>query len=463
MICLPRQFQVTVVEIGDERHLQTAAWLFPLYLFLISLFVLPIAIAGLAYLPSGANPDMFMLTLPMWAGREEVALLAFLGGFSAATSMVIVAAIALSTMISNHLVLPLALRLPWVSLNASGDVRRLLVRSRRVSICLILLLAFLYFRLSARFNPLASIGLTAFVGVAQLLPCLVGGLFWRQATTRGAVAGLTGGGLIWAYTLLLPSFQGELLLSSGDIASGPFGLSWLRPYALFGMQGVDPLVHSVFWSLTANIVLFVAVSLMREPRPLEQLQATLFVDVFRNRPADTSRVVSRSAAIYDLNVLAQRLIGVDEARRLFEAGGQGHDPAPDHPIADDALITELERRLAGSVGAASARAMISQVVTGETISLAGADRGRDATRARLQPPARDPIQGTRGHGQRTARGQRAPAATGQPERRLSQPGQPRGQDPDDLDTLVLRNPAGVAAAGARAIGAFPSHHPRRSA
>jgi Na+/proline symporter/nitrogen-specific signal transduction histidine kinase len=371
VICLPRQFQVTVVEIGDERHLQTAAWLFPLYLFLICLFVLPIAIAGLAYLPAGANPDMFMLTLPMWAGREEVALLAFLGGFSAATSMVIVAAIALSTMISNHVVMPIALRLPWVSLNASGDVRRLLVRSRRVSICLILLLAFLYFRLSARFNPLASIGLTAFVGVAQLLPCLVGGLFWRQATTRGAVAGLAAGGLIWAYTLLLPSFHGELLLSSADLVAGPFGQSWLRPHALFGMEGVDPLVHSVFWSLTVNIVLFVAVSLMREPRPLEQLQATLFVDVFRNGPADTSRFVSRSAAIYDLNVLAQRLIGVDEARRLFEAGGQGHDLAPDHPIADDALITELERKLAGSVGAASARAMISQVVTGETISLAG--------------------------------------------------------------------------------------------
>ena len=369
VICLPRQFQVTVVEIGDERHLSTAAWLFPLYLFLISLFVLPIAIGGLAYLPSGANPDMFMLTLPMWAEREEIALLAFLGGFSAATSMVIVAAIALSTMVSNHLVMPLALRLPWVSINASGDVRRLLVRSRRISICVILLLAFLYFRLSARFNPLASIGLTAFAGAAQLLPCLVGGLFWRQATTRGAVAGLAAGATVWAYTLLLPSFKGELLLSPSDIAQGPFGLGWLRPYALFGLHGLDPLVHSTFWSLTVNIVLFVGVSLLREPRPLERLQAALFVDVFRSRATDTSRFVRRSAATYDLNVLAQRLIGVDEARRLFEAGGQGRNLEPHHPIADDALITELERKLAGSVGAASARTMVSQVVTGETISL----------------------------------------------------------------------------------------------
>jgi Na+/proline symporter/nitrogen-specific signal transduction histidine kinase len=380
VICLPRQFQVTVVEIGDERHLQTAAWLFPLYLFLISLFILPIAIAGLAFLPAGANPDMFMLTLPMWAGREEVALLAFLGGFSAATSMVIVAAIALSTMVSNHIVMPLALRLPWVSINASGDVRRLLVRSRRLSIGLILLLAFLYFRLSARFNPLASIGLTAFAGAAQLLPCLIGGLFWRHATARGAIAGLAAGAAVWAYTLLLPSFQGAWLLSPGDIADGPFGVPWLRPHQLFGMSGVDPLAHSVFWSLTVNTALFVGVSLMREPRPLEHVQATLFVDVFRQHAADISRFVSRSAAAYDLNVLAQRLIGVDEARRLFAAGGHGGQLSPGDPIAGDALITELERKLAGSVGAASARALVSQVVTGETISLGGLLQIADETR-----------------------------------------------------------------------------------
>ena len=212
VICLPRQFQVTVVEATDERHLRTASWMFPLYLLLISLFVLPIAVAGLAFLPADANPDMFMITLPMWAGHDAVALLAFLGGFSAATSMVIVAAIALSTMVSNHIILPIALRLPWVSLNASGDMRRWLLASRRVSIGLILLLAFLYFRLSGRFNPLASIGLTAFAGAAQLLPCLVGGLFWRQATTRGALAGLGVGALLWAYTLVLPGFRGEWLL-----------------------------------------------------------------------------------------------------------------------------------------------------------------------------------------------------------------------------------------------------------
>lgn len=369
VICLPRQFQMTVVEIGDERHLRTASWLFPLYLLLISLFVLPIAIGGLSYLPAGANPDMFVLTLPMWAGHDGVALLAFLGGFSSATSMVIVACIALSTMLSNHIVLPIALRLPWVRLNASGDVRRFLLTTRRTGICVILLLAFLYFRQSGRFDALAAIGVIAFAGAAQLLPCLVGGLFWRRATARGALAGLAAGAVLWAYTLFLPSFKGELLLSLADITNGLWGEPLLRPYALFGLAGLDPLVHSIFWSISANVLLFVAVSLLGEPRPLEHLQSTLFVDVLRHRDVDTSRVVSRSAAAYDLNVLAQRLIGVDEARRLFDPGGQGTDLGPHHPIADDALITELERKLAGSVGAATARAMVSQVVTGETISL----------------------------------------------------------------------------------------------
>lgn len=369
VICLPRQFQVTVVENTDEGHLRVASWLFPLYLLLMTLFVLPIAIAGLSGLPAGSNPDMFVLTLPMSSGHSGIALLAFLGGFSSATSMVIVACIALSTMVSNHLVLPLALRLPWLSVNASGDLRRFLLISRRTSICAILMLAFLYYVLSAKSDALAAIGLIAFAGVAQLLPSLLGGLFWRQATGRGALAGLLGGVLLWAWTLFLPSFKGNFLLSAADLAGGPWGLALLRPQALFGLVGMDPLVHSIFWSLSVNTLLFVGVSLLREPRPLEQLQGALFVDVFRHRGAATARVVSRSAAAYDLNVLAQRLIGVDEARRLFTEGGQGSNLAPHHPIADDALITELERKLAGSVGAATARAMVSQVVTGETISL----------------------------------------------------------------------------------------------
>ena len=382
IVCLPREFHVTVVENTSDRNLVTASWLFPLYVFLISLFVLPIAIGGLSYLPAGSNPDMFVLTMPMWARQDLVALLAFLGGFSSATSMVIVASIALSTMVSNHLIMPVALRFHWVSLGVDGEIRNFLLTSRRISICLILLLGFLYFRLSGESDALAAIGLISFVGVVQVLPCLIGGLCGRQANATGAFAGLVAGALLWAYTLFLPSFGDSFLLSQEAIRNGPFGVGLLRPQALFGLADVDPLVHALFWSLSVNTLLFVLGSLWRDPKPLERLQGTLFVDVFRT-PADaTAGLIRRSAATYDLSVLAHRMLGSDEAQRLMEAAGQLADSSDDDrevDVATDAFISQLERRLAGAVGAASAHAMISRVITGETISLDELARIADET------------------------------------------------------------------------------------
>jgi Na+/proline symporter/nitrogen-specific signal transduction histidine kinase len=369
IICLPRQFQVTVVENTGEDQLRMASWLFPLYLMLLSLFVLPIAIGGLSLLPEGSNPDMFVLTVPMAEDQGLLVLLAFLGGFSSATSMVIVASIALSTMISNHIVMPVMLRTPWTSIERSGDVRRLLLVSRRISIGVILLLGYVYFRLSGKSDALAAIGLIAFAGVAQFLPPLLGGIYWKRATATGAKIGLATGFILWGYTLFLPSFEGDLLLSASTIEHGPLGIGLLRPQALFGLTGLDPLVHALFWSLSANVVLFVLCSLLVEPKPLERLQGTLFVDVFRTPAGDEHRFIRRSASAEDLFILAQRILGAAEAQRLFRefAAGQGSDS--DFPQPTDAFIAHLERRLAGSIGAASARAMVSQIASGETISL----------------------------------------------------------------------------------------------
>ncbi len=379
IICLPRQFQVLVVENTDEDHLRTASWLFPLYLFLISIFILPIALIGLSTLPETADPDMFVLTLPLFADQEMLALLAFLGGFSSATSMVIVACIALSTMISNHVVMPAALQLPGTALAGSGDVKRLLLISRRVSIVVILLLGFLYFRLSGQSDALASIGLIAFAGVAQVLPSLIGGLYWRLATAKGAIAGLTGGFVVWIYTLFLPSFEGHVLLSIGVLDNGPFGLTLLRPEALFGLTGWDPLVHAMFWSLTVNTGLYLSVSLATRPTPLERVQGRLFINVFESGREEAFGYIHRSAAGSDLFVLAQRILGADAAHRLFAdiAASEGSPVA--RPMVDDAFISRLERQLAGNVGAASARAMISQVTTGERISLDALMRIADET------------------------------------------------------------------------------------
>ena len=369
IICLPRQFQVTVVENTGEDQLRMASWLFPAYLLLMSLFVLPIAIGGLTVLPEGSDPDMFVLTLPMSVDQDFLVLLAFLGGFSSATSMVIVASIALSTMISNHIVMPIALRTPWTSVERSGDVRHLLLISRRISIGVILLLGYLYFRLSSKSDALAAIGLIAFAGVAQFMPSVLGGIYWKRATASGAKLGLLAGFLLWGYTLFLPSFEGDLLLSSSTIEHGPWGVALLRPQALFGLTGQDPLVHALFWSLATNTVLFIGGSLLFEPKPLERLQGTLFVDVFRTPAGDEHRFIQRSASTENLFILAQRILGANEAQRVFRAFAEGQGLEEDFPQPTDAFIAHLERRLAGSIGAASARAMISRIVSGETISL----------------------------------------------------------------------------------------------
>ena len=369
IVCLPRQFQITVVENADENHLRTAGWLFPLYLFLISLFTLPIAIVGLTTLPPGSNPDMFVLTLPMLHDQSALALLVFIGGFSSATSMVIVASIALSIMVSNHIVMPIALRLPWRrTAGVSGDVKTLLLVSRRISIAMILLLGFAYFVASARSDALAAMGLIAFAGVAQFLPSMIGGLYWYQASKAGAFVGLLAGVLLWGYTLLLPSFEGGALPAS-LFDHGPWGIAALRPQALFGAVGVDPLVHSLFWSLGVNVALFVLVSLLRDQKPLERLQATLFIDVFRNPADNEARFIRRSAAIDDLYILAQRILGTEQAHRLFRDFARQQGSRDDLPQPDTEFIAHLERQLAGGIGAASARVMVSQVITGETISL----------------------------------------------------------------------------------------------
>lgn len=370
IITLPRMFQVTIVENSDERHLSVASWAFPLYLFLMSLFVLPIAIAGQSILPAGSNPDLFVLTVPLAEGQNALALFAFLGGFSSATSMVIVAAIALSTMVSNHIIMPLWIRAGKGRISTSGDVRNVLLLSRRLSIGGLLILGYFYFRLTGGSNALASIGLIAFAGVAQVLPSLIGGIFWRSATRTGALAGLIVGFALWAYTLFLPSFEGAFLLSASVIENGPFGLAWLRPQELFGLTGYDPLVHSLFWSLGVNIALFVGLSLVVTPRQLERIQGAKFVDIFRHTSGrGAGIIIRRSATSEDLFTLAQRILGSTHAHRVFTqaAGEQGKQSGLPDPT--DSFIERLERELAGSVGAASANAMVSQIAGGGTVSV----------------------------------------------------------------------------------------------
>lgn len=366
-VCLPRMFQVMVVENDDERHLQTAAWAFPLYLLLMSLFVVPIAVVGLDLLPKGSNPDLFVVTVPMSQGQNGLAMLSFLGGFSSATSMVIVAAMALSTMLSNHIVMPIWLTINDSRASVSGDVRNVILLARRLSIGAIMALGYFYYRASGGGTALASIGLIAFAGIAQILPALVGGLFWRGATRIGALAGLSVGFSLWIYTMLLPGI-GSGLISDAVMQHGPFGLGWLRPQALFGIDGLDPIVHAVLWSMLLNAGVFFVVSLMSFPSPLERLQGAQFVNVY-DHSAGPKGWGGSYAKSEDLMIMTQRILGAREAQGLFERealmqGRRGPVPEP-----TPEFLETLERELAGSVGAATAHAMVGQIVGGSSVSV----------------------------------------------------------------------------------------------
>ncbi len=367
---LPRQFHILVVENVNESHVKKASWLFPLYLFAINLFVLPIALAGLLMFPEGSvDPDTFVLAVPLAEEQRGLALFVFLGGLSAATGMAIVETIALSTMVCNDLVLPVLLRIkPFQKRNIS----RVLLVIRRGSIIAILLLGYLYFRLIGESHTLVTIGLVSFAAAAQFAPVILIGIHWRGASRNGAIAGLLAGFAVWIYTLLLPSFAISGWIPASILDSGPFGIALLRPYQLFGLTAFDPITHSVFWSMLANIGFLVGVSLCDHQDAVARIQATLFVDVFRHEGADTF-LWHGNATVAEIKELVARFVGPSEATRAFasyEEAEEGRDMRA-HAQADANLVAFAERKLSGAIGAASARVMISSVVKGEALSIEG--------------------------------------------------------------------------------------------
>jgi Na+/proline symporter/signal transduction histidine kinase len=368
VLFLPRQFQLLVVENVNEDHIRTAAWLFPLYLLVINLFVLPIAFAGLLRFPNGSvEADTFVLAIPIAEQAWALALLVFIGGLSAATSMVIVASIALSTMICNDLVMPVLLRIRALRLNERPDLTGLLIAIRRGGILLVLLLGYMYYRLIGESYALVSIGLVSFAAAAQFAPAIIIGIYWKRANRTGAIAGLTGGFVVWIYTLLLPGFVRSGWIDSRILIEGPFGIALLKPYELFGLSGLDHITHAVFWSMLVNIGGLVLVSMFSRASALEQVQARLFVDVYKHAHRSGGAVLWRGTARLDeLRDLLSRFIGPVEARVFY----QHH--APDGEVAvsvDPSVVNEAERLLAGAIGGASARVMVSSVVKGEVLGI----------------------------------------------------------------------------------------------
>ena len=377
VIFLPRQFQMMVVENVAEAHLKRAAWVFPLYLLLINLFVLPIALGGLLHFGSGKmDADSFVLSLPLAMGQPGLALLVFIGGLSAATGMVIVEAIAVSTMVCNDLVMPLLLRTRRFGARAGGDLSRLLLGIRRAAIVVILLLGYAYFAIAGEAYALVSIGLISFAAVAQFAPAMLAGLYWKGGTRSGALAGLLLGFALWAYTLMLPSVAKSGWLPAAFLHDGPWGITLLKPEQLLGLSGLDNLTHALFWSLLANVCAFVALSLWRPPSARETSQALLFVDVFRATAADATSGAAGPvfwrgrAQVRELLPLASRFLGAERATQLFSDYARERGVPAIEQIAPDAqLVQFVETQLAGAIGSASARVVVAAVVEEEALGL----------------------------------------------------------------------------------------------
>ncbi len=367
-ITLPRQFQVLVVENVDERHIKRATWLFPLYLLAINIFVIPVALAGLMLGEAAGAPDSYVLTLPLSAGLEYLPLLVFIGGLSAATSMVIVETIALSTMISNQLVMPLLLRWPRLHLDQSSDLSGWLLSIRRIAIVLILLLGYLYVALIGDSYSLVTIGLVSFAAAAQFAPALLLGMFWRGATRTAAAAGLVGGFVVWCHTLLIPGFAQSGWLSMDLINHGPWGIEWLRPYQLFGLTGLDIHTHALFWSMLVNVGLILLISQFTRQTSLEQTQAALFTQAF-NQDRLQTHLWQGHTSQGELRQLLYRYLGPTATERFFAGFAETNKNNQDDSPAPAKMVSLAEKQLAGALGSSSARVLINSVVRGEALDL----------------------------------------------------------------------------------------------
>jgi Na+/proline symporter/signal transduction histidine kinase len=358
IVLLPRMFHVAVVENNADLEVRRARWMFPLYLVLISAFVVPIALAGLVTFGYGVSGDLFVLALPMHAGNGFITLAAFIGGLSAATAMVIVASVALAIMISNEIVVPLMLRRRPDEALTRQNMGSVLLAIRRTAIVVLMLCGYVYYRVAGNSAALASIGFLSFAAIAQLAPAFFIGLVWRRATARGALAGMTAGFVVWAYTLLLPSLAESGLVSGNLMLRGPLDIGWLRPEALFNIA-FDPFTHGVFWSLALNTAALVAVSLAREPRPIERAQAAVFVPTqLSSQPS--YRRWRTSVTVEDLRSTVARYIGEERTERSFARfeGENNTRLSPLTPASLD-LVRFSEQLLASAIGAASSRLVMS--------------------------------------------------------------------------------------------------------
>lgn len=363
---LPRQFHIMVIENSDENHIKQSMWRFPAYIFLINLFVLPIALGGLLLNGGDASQaDYFVITLPLASGHPWLALLVFIGGFSASAGMVMVSSVTLSTMILNHLVMPLILKFKL----QMGDYSNVLLNLKRLGIFVVVFLGYLYFRVIGDSYALVNIGLISFMAATQFAPAMLGGLYWKRANHKAAIAGLALGFLLWFYTLLIPSFVLSGWLESDILEHGLFGFSLLKPLELFGLTGFDIWTHSLFWSMFFNLSAFLTLSFFTSQSESEAEQASRFVDIFGDVQFISQRQrISKAPTILEFVELMSKFIGEKQANTVISEylSQSDHEIDQRGSLSDDEipkLKSFTERTLAGYVGAAPARIILENYLS----------------------------------------------------------------------------------------------------
>ena len=383
IICLPRQFHVAVVELRDEKHIRGARRWFAIYLILTTLAIIPIASWALHAAPEYlAIPDVAVLSLPISYQQDWLTILAFLGGFSASTGMLLVSSVALSIMLSNDLIMPALWRFNFLSRH---DKRMPLVLkfTRRVCILAVMLLGFLFFHFFNDIDQLSVFGLLAFSAVAQFAPALIGGLYWRGGSKQGVYAGLIVGFMMWAYTLLLPTIlrsfpEDYTTFTMQFLLHGPFSLSWLRPEALLGFESFAPLTHGVIWALGLNILLYIWISRIFRPSIAEQIQAESFF-YYETKPLPAQNTSSEINYLHhdvarlkvaDLITLAKRITGDGPATRAFEQFCQQNNVVLNANSSANGMWWRFtEQYLAGTIGAASARTLLTTAMVNNGLAL----------------------------------------------------------------------------------------------
>lgn len=361
---LPRQFQVAVIENSSESHVYGAMWRFPTYLFLFNIFVLPVALGGLL-LSGGStmNADFFVLTLPLEAGHTWLAAVVFIGGFSASAGMIMFSTVALSTMILNHIIMPVVLHFHFKQADISG----LLINLKRLSIILVVFLGYWCYRLIGESYALVNMGLMSFVAAVQFAPAIIGGLYWPRANRLGALTGLSLGFLVWIYTLFIPSLVRSGWLESDLMETGLFNIHLLRPQELFGLQGFDMWTHSLFWSLLFNLLAFILFSLLTPQSDSERELMRKYCELedFDEEKQSRKRM-SRAPTIMEFVALMTKFIGEKPAHAAIasylgerEIDAQGR--LSDFEIPGLKRFTE--KTLAGHVGAAPARIIIENYLS----------------------------------------------------------------------------------------------------